>query len=55
MTEKKALLNFARWVAFQIFSGDFDPEFFCEMACRKLCILGIVKKNEDGNWEYDGG
>ena len=52
MSEKKALLNFAKWVAREIFRENFDGEVFAELACRKLNLLGIVKK-DGGKWIYE--
>ena len=39
--------EFAHWIAKQIFEGEVtdNPECFCELACRKLVKLGIVKTN----------
>lgn len=52
MSEKKALLNFAKWVAQEIFRENFDGEVFIELACRKLNLLGIVKTDGE-NWIYE--
>lgn len=57
----KGLLEFARWVADEIFGAEDAPDnpfdygyggAFAEIACRKLYKLGIVKmKGED--WHYE--
>ena len=52
MSEKKALLNFAKWVAQEIFRENFDGEVFAELACRKLNLLGIVKTDGE-KWIYE--
>ena len=52
MSEKKALLNFAKWVAQEIFRENFDGESFAELACRKLNLLGIVKTDGE-HWIYE--
>ena len=48
-------LEFAEWVAEEIFSDEIDGKEFCdyefeEVACRKLEKLGIVRKTET-DWE----
>ena len=53
---KKAMasLDFAEWVASEIFEGDGWEEnmwSFSELACRKLEKLGIVKA-VNGEWIY---
>lgn len=52
MSEKKALLNFAKWVAQEIFRENFDGEAFIELSCRKLNLLGIVKTDGE-KWIYE--
>lgn len=41
--------SFAEWVADEIFSPywEFNYDAFAEVACRKLAMLGIVKKDDD--------
>ena len=45
-------LEFAEWVAEEIFSDDweYNKDSFEEVACRKLEKLGIVRKTET-DWE----
>lgn len=35
-----------------IFTEEFDKASFCEIACRYLCKLGVVKKCDNGLWIY---
>ena len=52
---KKKYKEFAKFVADEIFDEywEFNKEAFAEIACRKLCQLGIVK-SKDGEWIYRG-
>lgn len=46
-------VQFAKWVATEIFSKDWDDnnkDGFTEIACRKLAKLGLVRANGD-EWE----
>ena len=43
-------LDFAQFVANEIFSEDFEVESFKELTCRRLHKIGIVEK-KDGYWE----
>lgn len=49
-------LEFARWVAEKIFSGmlEEDPELFCELACRRLIKLGMVRPKGLKEWQIVG-
>ena len=49
----KVDFDFVNWVAKEIFRENFDADVFIELACRKLCKLGIVKKR-NGEWVYEG-
>lgn len=45
--------RFAVWVARFVFDSnenEFDSALFCELACRKLHKLGLVRR-KDGSWE----
>lgn len=57
----KGLLEFARWVADEIFEAEDAPDnpfdcgyggAFAEIACRKLHKLGIVEMKGE-NWHYE--
>lgn len=54
--EKADAMEFARWVVEKIFSGmlEEDPELFCELACRRLLKLGIVKVKNSKEWQIVG-
>ena len=47
-------LEFAEWVADEIFDDywEYNKDAFAEIACRKLCKLGLVDSIES---EYGGG
>ena len=54
MKSKRQLLRFAEFVAKMVAQPDFEEyaDAFAEIACRKLCDIGIVKKDEE-NWMYE--
>lgn len=46
-------VRFADYTADLIFSEDIGKEFMCELLCRRLCDLGLIK-SEEGTWIYPG-
>lgn len=50
----KGDIEFAKWVADQIFFKEVKDDLFVELACRKLEKLGLVEKTES-EWILRGG
>ena len=50
--DSAALLDFAKWVAQEIFRENYAGEAFAELACRQLNLLGIVKTDGE-NWIHE--
>lgn len=56
LNEDSDAMGFARWVVETIFSGkvEEDPELFCELACRRLIKLGMVRPKGLKEWQIVG-
>jgi hypothetical protein len=46
-------VRFADYAADLVFSEDIGKEFMCELLCRRLCDIGLIK-SEEGTWIYPG-